>query len=201
MSLVSGRVLSVMLVVACAGLGALIYDELEKPVSVQRSAVAALPAPGRAAPASRPSPPFRLAPIDAFRETVDRPLFNVTRRPIATESPKVSVPEPKLNIMLSGIVIGPDRRIVHLQTAGDKRVRTLGPGDSIQNWRIDAIEPDRVVLRAGARTHTVYMRKLNAAPPKGVRAEKPAAEEPRRPSKPRRNLRKKGGGIWDREQR
>lgn len=100
-----------------------------------------------------------LPPIDAFGETVSRPLFNVSRRPIVVDAPVPAVKQTELKVMLSGIVIGHAQQIAHIRSETDQQTRALSVGDKIDDWQVESILPDRVVLRSGARVETLFMQK------------------------------------------
>lgn len=150
------------LVVVCCALGWLVYEEATTPFAAasgpDRVTIGTRPADSHVVPPK----PFKVPPIERFDEIAERPLFNPSRRPIPTQVPGDGNAGPGPSIMLSGIVIDADQRIAHLRTAGESRVHTLSPGDTFASWHVEAIEPDRVILRAGSRTETVFMEKSSA---------------------------------------
>ena len=159
-----GRLLTAGLSALCLALAAAIYGVVGDMPS--RSATAG-PAPSiaRSAPGNESAEQPVLPPIEAFRDMVDRPLFNPTRRPIAAVAarPDRGSTAATLNVMLSGIVINGDRRFAHLYLPQDRRVRVLSVGDAVDGWRIQSILPDRIRLSSGAATEEIVLQDAHAA--------------------------------------
>jgi type II secretory pathway component PulC len=185
--------ITVGLSVLCLGLGWYVYDEVRRPVP--SSAVKGQPATFQKIeaignPGNRQSVAI-LPPIEAFGEIVSRPLFNISRRPIAVAEPVAETEATELKVMLSGIVIGQAQQIAHLRSIVDKRTRALGVGDKIDDWQIESIFPDRVVLRSGGRVETLFMQKpgvhKTVAPGRGASSTK--ANSRRAKSRSQRRLR------------
>lgn len=161
--------ITVALAILCLALGWLIYEETKRPSQMTNIDVPAVSTafngdPEKNAPKNMA---VVLPSVDAFQEITSRPLFNVSRRPIVVDEPVPAVKQAELNVMLSGIVIDHSQKIAHLRSTTDKRVQALSVGDRIGDWRIEAIEPDRVLLRSGNKVETLYMQKPgsdNAAP-------------------------------------
>jgi hypothetical protein len=102
-------------------------------------------APGAAAAAPHTLP--TLPPLEQLRETTDRPLFASGRRP-APGARAVAAP---LGLRLEGVMaIGAQRRAI-IKRADGTTARVV-EGDTVGEWTVRRIEPDRVVLAAGART-------------------------------------------------
>jgi hypothetical protein len=149
-----------LLVAANLVLAALVWWQINRPLPVAANreiavsagpiAIAGGPASGRAAPV--------LPPLSIYGAITARPLFNVSRRPIAVARARTA----DIGVMLSGIVIDRNRQIAHLRTRSDKRIQALGVGDRIANWRIEQIAPDRVILRSGNQVETLFMQERNA---------------------------------------
>lgn len=179
-AMLASRSVTALLVVACTALGGVVAErigEFETPrsgavaVAVPSDAAAGLETLRRAADAAA------LPPLASLSETVDRPLFSETRRPKEVAEAPSPAAAPTLNVMLTGVVITGDKRLANIRTPDEPRVRLLSEGDSISNWRIDSILPDRVILSSGQRIEHVLLRK--AEPPEAARPER--ASKPRRP--------------------
>ncbi|MEO1751947.1 hypothetical protein [Thiofaba sp. EF100] len=111
-----------------------------------------IPAPlGRPSPA-REDPPaaqFALPPLESYAQTVARPLFNMSRRP---EEEDAGVKTAEGVFTLTGVVItASGRREALLVPRGGRGVTRGGVGDWVDGWRIELIEPERVVLRRGPK--------------------------------------------------
>lgn len=126
-------------------------------------------------------PPFALPPIDpTFKESVERPLFSFSRRPIppATAPAAVAAVAQKGQFRLVGTSVSSDAAIALLldnktgKTLRAKKGDEVRPGDS--TIRVDQVTPTRVVLRHGAETEELGLRTASsppgaAAPPAALR--------------------------------
>lgn len=170
-ALLQSRVLTVALLAVCVGLGAGVLDSLDERRSPAATAPArvAIAKPRAAAKADPTSGFAGLPDINTLTETVERPLFEQSRRPpsepeVANEGPPVP-----LHVFLSGIVIADGKRYAHIRSDNDARVRVLSEGDAVDRWRIQSILPDRVVLSSGDRTEEILLKDKEperAAPPR-----------------------------------
>jgi general secretion pathway protein N len=125
-----------------------------------------------------PVPPplgrFQLAPASRYGEVTARPLFIAERRPEPPPPPddaalpKKSPADPEQKFILFGVMIAPEIRaaLLRVQEPNAKTAR-IKLGDLIGEWRLDAVFPDRVVLRKGGETQDLPLTR------------------PRKPAKPR----------------
>ncbi len=171
-----GRRPSALLIGLCLILGGVIYLEL----SFGPSPSAALPiAPGPAPSAAFPialgppepavllmaDPGFTMKPLDDFSEIARRPLFIPSRRPLPpdTEPPG---PGPRKaerhRFILKGVVILGDERmaVLVIQRRRNRTVLRVVEGQQIDGWLVEAIMPDRVVLRQGETREEVVLRDI-----------------------------------------
>lgn len=132
--------------------------------------IGALPPPEL--PAVAPLERFHLSPPDGYGEMAARPLFIADRRPeppppddAASEKPPAG---PEQKFMLFGVMIAPGAQaaLLRAQEPNAKTAR-VKVREMIGEWRLDAIFPDRVVLRKGGETQDVPLAR------------------PRKPAKPR----------------
>lgn len=92
--------------------------------------------------------------LKAFRE---RPLFAPSRRsPAAPPTyvpppPPAPVARPAPDLRLVGIIAGVDRAVAILRSPNGGPSVSVKVGDMVESWRVDAISPERVVLREGER--------------------------------------------------
>ncbi|MDI4235723.1 MULTISPECIES: hypothetical protein [unclassified Bradyrhizobium] len=104
------------------------------------------------------SNPVELQPLPELGATRDKPLFSPTRRPppkpvapVARQEPPPPPPPPP-SVVVLGIVSenGDGRAAIRAGGTGDKvtRVRT---GDDVSGWKVERIEPRRLVLTQGER--------------------------------------------------
>jgi hypothetical protein len=154
----SRRRASVLLLLLCLGLGYALYNVIGSG-GVDRTLVASAPVPPETqAPAPSP-PPFALAPLEDFSETMERPLFLPSRRPlVAEDAPQQIGQGVERNLFtLMGVIIAPDERmaIVERRRTGD--VLRLVEGQQVDGWLVDAILPDRMRLTYGEVTDEVVL--------------------------------------------
>lgn len=163
-----GRRPSALLIGLCLILGGVIYLEL----SFGPSHPAASPiAPGPPEPAVLPvaDPGFTMKPLDDFSEIAQRPLFIPSRRPLPpdTEPPR---PGPRKaerhRFTLKGVVIVGDERmaVLVIQRRRSRTVLRVVEGQQIDGWLVEAIMPDRVVLRQGETREEVALRDILKTP-------------------------------------
>lgn len=199
--MVKSPIITTSLAVLCLGLGWTVYADYHRPVPLKPVVGQAASGPilkGQDRVGSKRTA-IALPPIEAFGEIVARPLFNVSRRPIVVEEPIVPEKTSELKVMLSGIVIGHSQQIAHLRSETDKRTRALSVGDKIDNWRIESILPDRVVLRSGGRVETLLMQKPGAQ--NAGRSQRNAAGRERSPRRAVKRPKRRTGRNYRRNRR
>ena len=189
--MMKSSIVTVTLIALCSWLRWTAYEETKQPVPLADTTDSRGWAVGtKTAQGQGKSEPQKTTvifpPLETFGEIVSRPLFNVSRRPIAVEKIVPDAKPTELNVMLSGIVIGQARQIAHLRSATDKQTLALSVGDKIGDWHILSIFPDHVVLRSGGRVETLFMQKPGAVVAKPT--SRRATTRSRR--KARRNLRR-----------
>jgi Type II secretion system protein C len=129
---------------------------------------------------------FQLAPAEDFEDILARPLFNRSRRPdLAQENPQGggggSEEAAAAQISLNGVVLAGGRRIALLRLDGDPKVMHVAEGQQAGGWLIEAIRPDRVILRRGDSASEValdYKRKNAGAAQVGRQVEAAPQDNP-----------------------
>lgn len=152
---------SIYLLGVCIALASVIYLELNREPPVGDGVTVANPS---SAAEDAPPPPaaFSLPPLAAYSVIVERPLFSTQRRPpVKEEETPEAIPPPRL--ILTGVLISGDGRLVLLRRVGSKTIIRASEGDEIEGWRIEIITADRVVLRYGDAVEEVTLD--DAAPP------------------------------------
>jgi hypothetical protein len=106
--------------------------------------------------------PLDSKPVTEFRETVQRPLFNSTRRPVdrpktakaqgSTESS--SLPDMRLvGIVKSGS--DPNRALIR---AGDQaNGKWVAEGETINGWKLRSVKDRSVIVEAEGRSHELTL--------------------------------------------
>ncbi|MEW6691616.1 MAG: hypothetical protein AB1340_02125 [Pseudomonadota bacterium] len=138
-------------------------------------------------PAGSPSPPredpppaqFDLPPLEAYAQTVERPLFNMSRRP---EEDDAGMRVAEGDFTLTGVVITADgRREALLVPRRGRAVLRGGVGDWLEGWRVELIEAERVVLRRGLKEMVLVLErpaKASGTPQPGPTAPAPQTAPP-----------------------
>jgi hypothetical protein len=96
---------------------------------------------------------------EARRETVDRTLFNPTRRP-APAAPQDAA-KPRLQrgqFVLTGTAVSGATTIAFLREASGGRSRTARTGDVVNGMTVAEVKPDRVRLTLGDESEDVVMK-------------------------------------------
>jgi hypothetical protein len=138
------------LALCCLALAALIYLQLDqdlsaRPASAPRPMARAVDV--RQETAIPPADAFDPAPIAAYDEIVERPLFHRTRRPIAAkDEPRDGAGGARLPIRLVGIVVDAEGRSAFLKLANAPRAVRVTYGGIVDGWTVEAIDHESVTL-------------------------------------------------------
>lgn len=99
--------------------------------------------------------------VASMRATVERPLFNATRRPApaATGQGAAKPAIQRGQFVLTGTVIVDKVAIAFLkETSGAGKSRSVRQGDSINGMLVAAVEPDRVRFAVGDETEELELK-------------------------------------------
>jgi hypothetical protein len=160
--------------------------------AAQRPAIALQPRGDAAQPVASAAAPavagFRMAPLANFAEVTSRPLFSSDRRP---PKPLARAAEPGTPIVLSGIIILPERRYALIRDGASPMAKRVAEGDSIPFGTIKRILPDHIeivvgndanaVIKLFASSTTLKAASSQAARPGEIRPE-PRTQRPTAPS-------------------
>lgn len=114
---------------------------------------------------------FAPPPLASLTETVDRPLFNNTRR--VPESPVVVTSEPDApepvsatppNLKLTAVVINGEDRVAVVRLPEGNLFERLREGDQVEGWLVDQVGPQSLRLLRGKTPHVVDLRSFEPAP-------------------------------------
>jgi hypothetical protein len=157
------NLLTGVLVLACAGLGAVVAFALAGELRLAPEVTAAAPAaPDLPQPeAIEYTPPSP----DAFAEIARRPLFSETRRPYVApvaEVPELA-PEPEpmvepLSAELQGVLMTGRQQAALVRINGTDPAVWLHVGQSIGGWVLEAVERQQATLRSGDRVEVLELR-------------------------------------------
>lgn len=163
----SNSAIMVVTGLAVAALGYATWIAATEPIEISAVALPAVSAP--IMPDIQPASAAKPVTLAALSETLDRPLFNVTRRPRPATSeqalPSVSVagdsaiaPSPAVEVPVTLRLIGLMKTPAHLMRALIKADNSItadwvAVGADVSGWRVSSIDADSVVVEAlGTRT-------------------------------------------------
>jgi len=114
--------------------------------------------------------------VASLNETVDRTLFNPTRRPAppATASSEGEKKVQSGQFVLTGTTLAGDRSIAFLKEVAGGKARTVRKGDKINGMLVADVLPDRVRFTRGDESEELML-KVSPGPKTTVAAAPPAA--------------------------
>jgi general secretion pathway protein N len=152
-----------VLLLACAGLGAVVAFELAGEPRFAPEVTAAAPA----APALPVPEPVEYAPPPpgAFAEIARRPLFSESRRPYVAPVAETAEPEPEpepvaeaLSAELQGVLVTGRQQAALVRIEGADPPVWLHVGQSIAGWVLEAVEHRQATLRSGDRVEVLQLK-------------------------------------------
>ena len=102
---------------------------------------------------------FELPPQGHYAEVVQRPLFEPDRRLPPAEAKKRNRGSIK-ELELTGIVITPQGHAALFRRAGKPEVLRVTPGQRVAGWRVEEIQPRRVVLSSGGERRVLEVHRF-----------------------------------------
>ena len=97
--------------------------------------------------------------VAARTETVNRTLFNPTRRPAPVALAEVAKPRLQRGLYtLTGTTLAGDQSLAFLKELNGGKPRTVKKGDSINGVLVAEVKPDRVMLALGDETEEVLLK-------------------------------------------
>ena len=164
-----------------AGAAATAYWQLAHPPRPPATSAASRPPE---LPSVEPTQLFQLPPLDQYGEIVLHPLFIAARQPeppppdeASPEEPPAP-PGPEQKLTLRGVMITSNAKKALLRSAEpNAKTARISPGETIGEWRLEAVFSDRVVLRKGQLTQELPL--MRPQKPKGPRARQSGARRSR----------------------
>jgi hypothetical protein len=101
-----------------------------------------------------PVQPFQVAPLNNYRNIVERPLFLTERRPpeeAPEETPISESPVGDEDLVLLGVVLTPDTNMALLQVDQRGQVARLRVGEKVNGWELQSVEANQVNLHNGEK--------------------------------------------------
>jgi hypothetical protein len=147
-----GNNLTPILLIVCAGLGAMLWQQTQAPAPPSSKA------DNRPAASQTARPPapnaFQPPPLQTFREISQRTLFLSERRPPPPpEVVRAPPPAPvmPLRLVLEGVLLSSREELAVLLDIAANEVINLTIGMQHQGWELVAIEKNRVRFRRGSQ--------------------------------------------------
>ena len=103
---------------------------------------------------------FVLPPPETYSEVSERPLFLRSRRPVPPEEEIVEetpVETSRATFVLSGVVVSDTQRLALLQEQKSPKIVRIEEGQEYQGWTVEAIHPNRVVMRRGQEVAEIVL--------------------------------------------
>ena len=105
---------------------------------------------------------LQIAPLAAYSEVLERPLFSDSRRPpqLAVQA-KDSARAVQLSTKwkVTGIVVAGDNSFVHVEGIRDRKTVRLQVGMPLDGWQLQEIAPDQIVFGLAGESVTLQLRK------------------------------------------
>ena len=123
--------------------------------------------------------------LEDLAETVDRPLFNKDRRPVAVDAATTAeAREEVADLSVKGVVIVGSARSALLQIRRSQRMVRALEGDRVGGWEVEAITPEGVRVRRAGRVSDLLLKDLTGQRPRvrGSAAPEVPRAEPREPA-------------------
>ncbi|MCL2872271.1 MAG: hypothetical protein FWF41_04735 [Betaproteobacteria bacterium] len=112
-------------------------------------------------------PEIKANPLEARKETVNRPLFTPTRQPAPPSDATAGANKVDRGLyILSGTAIQGQTRIAFLRNAKDNKPTTVRVGDMVDGMKVSVVTADKVVLTAGGQEEELQLKV--ATGPKGA---------------------------------
>lgn len=106
--------------------------------------------------------------LEDFEETINRPLFAKDRRPPAVASVAENAEERPSEIdklILTGIVIGPDKQLAILVNGVSRKEIRMQVGNAFQGWQLEQFESDEIVFTREGETRKLPLYKVEQSTP------------------------------------
>lgn len=146
------------MVLLCIALGGVLALQLAKEEPQPGIGPVESPTSIDADPVASPAP-FAMPPFDTFAEIAERPLFSRTRRPPSPEEAAVEdTPSASSSgLVLTGVILTAHDRIAFLTTGSSERVNRLREGETLENWTLVSVQPDKVIVSNAGNQREVLL--------------------------------------------
>lgn len=145
--------LTLLLTIACAGLGTWVFNQWNLyQTGLQDAAQHAATAAADAVQGIKPPRLPPMPPLASYSEVVERPLFTSTRRPPPEqEKPAVVAARLPVNYRLEGTALSPRGQVAVVRDTRTSTLHRLAVGEQVDGWQLEQIRPGQAALTQGAR--------------------------------------------------
>lgn len=172
-----------VLIALCLALAGSIVLEAGEPIMEPTPEATAAPMSAPHPAAAQESPRFSMPPMRQYAEVLKRPLFSETRRPPLQAA---NTQATQLDLNLVGTVITASDRRALVEHGKPPRLERVVEGQEIDDWTVEAIKLDRLVLSRGDSRIEVKVKDVEAPvvpitpgpPPRRARAAVPTVPIP-----------------------
>jgi len=174
----------VFLALICAILAGVLVVELTTENEDLAETSPAKPQSGKPAQEAETRSGFVMPPEDTYAEVSERPLFLRSRRPLPPETEtkeKTPADTSRAAFILSGVVLTGTQRMALLQSQSSPKVARVEEGQEYEGWTVEAIHPNKVVVRRGQEVSEIVLEdRARTAPPRDRRSARKRAK-PKQP--------------------
>jgi hypothetical protein len=151
---------------AVAALGLWMRDEGRRPLESPDDLLLGQPDEPAALPQSGE---FRPDPFDRFAESLERPLFEQSRRPVVVAAPELPAPEPAaapvLSATLTGVMFAGTGSMALVTEVGASSPVRITEGEQLDGWTLVEIRPDNVTFQQAGESVTLELIYRDDRPP------------------------------------
>jgi len=154
----------------CAILAVVLFVELTTENGDLTEAPPAKPQPTQPGQEGETQSDFVMPPEDTYDEISERPVFLRSRRPLSPEQ-AIEVKEEKpvdrsrAAFILSGVILTDTQRMALLQSQRSPKVAHIEEGQEYEGWTVEAIHPNKVVVRRGQEVSEIVLEDRARKPP------------------------------------
>lgn len=150
-------VLSWALAAICAGLLAVIALQLHSNFGSAQADSVPVAASTKVAHSAPPTAALSFAPLAEYAEVVERPLFDVSRRPPPKPEPEPETPVQFNQLELEGIVKTADGSLAIIYDKRQRQTLRLARGEKLGPWALVEIRADGITFGKGTATHEMLL--------------------------------------------
>ena len=176
------KIFHVSLVAICFGLGMVLFTELNIDYSHNRTTTSSKIDITEEITIPVVNEDFPL--LSDYQEIIDRPLFIQDRQPYVYEELNQTKAKKKAiqiktsqQLVLTAIIITPDRHVAIIQTGKNKEPLHVAIGETIGNWTLEEVHAQHIVLKDGEKTEKLELEIQGSPKPQKQRTKKKSSQK------------------------